>query len=68
LLSLSKTCRCDTGIAAGNTDHQAQLTTQKNTTQQKPKLVASNITEKKLSVTDRLYCRSYFEFLRRIDK
>jgi hypothetical protein len=40
--------RCDTGIAAGITDRQAQLTTQKNTTQQKPKLVASNITEKKI--------------------
>jgi len=43
------TCRCDTVTAAGNTDRQAQLTTQ--LTQHKSKYVASNITEKKLFVT-----------------
>jgi hypothetical protein len=38
------TCRCDKGAAAaGNTDCQAQQQQHKNTTQQNPKIVASNI-------------------------
>jgi hypothetical protein len=47
------------GIQTVSTTNNTQ---KKNTTQQKPKLVANNITEKELSVTDRLYWPSPFEF------